>query len=122
MAGLRRALDVVGGRPFDTTVAYAWAGARRTQIQQEVRDVAIEMAVLCLEADDARGARHAVAKARAVDPDDDSEVLARYEMQAAHLDGDRNEVRAVLRRLKNQLGPEDSLHPETDALYRTLVS
>jgi len=121
-AALRRALDVVGGRPYDTTLGYVWTAARRTQIQQEVLDVARELAALCLDARDPAGVRHAVAKGRAVNPDDDSEVLARYEMQAAHLDGDRSEVRAVRQRLQTRLGPEETLHPETDALYRSLVS
>lgn len=124
IALLREALSLVNGVPYDTS-NHEWAAiGQRVELQQRVGDAAGAMAKLCLEAEvaDPAGVRFAVAKARLVDPEADSDVLLRYEMLAAAAERDLGEVRTVVRRAKERRGPDERLDGETEALFRELTS
>ncbi len=85
---LRRALDMVSGRPFDQLRKGAWSwlleGDRTDlQMQAAVADVAHLVATHSLEAGDLDLARFAVEKAMLAAPDEDTTQLNRAALAAA---------------------------------------
>jgi len=118
---LRVALELVRGRPYDAPGGYEWVNGQRTTIADTVTDGARELADLYLRQEDPEQARWAARRGRAVDPYIDNEMLGRCEMGAADLDGDLGKVRAIYRRLKDDVGPDNTLHPETEELYQRLT-
>lgn len=118
---LRLAVELVRGRPYDAPGGYEWVNGQRTTIADTVTDGACKLAELYLREGDPENARWAARRGRAVDPYNDNEMLGRCEMLAANLDGDLGKVRAIHRRLQDDVGPDHTLHPATEELFQRLT-
>ena len=115
-SALAAALVLVRGRPFlgvDPTT-YTWSDSDAQEMISAIVDVAHALAVLRLEAGDARGAREAAAKGLLAEPC--SEMLFQDSINAAKATGDRAEVDRLAARLQYEIeliDPDGSLDDET---------
>ena len=124
---LRRALELVRGRPFEDVKprSYGWAQLELAPvIEAAVVDAADHLAGLLLRAGDHAGAQWAARRGIATAPYD--ERLYRRLMLTADAAGNPAGVEAVMDELllrldEENLEPYDSLHDETRALYERLT-
>ena len=126
-ADLRRALELVRGRPFEGAKprSYGWAQLEEVPVMEAaIVDVADHLAGLSLRAGDLTGAQWAARRGLATAPYD--ERLYRRLMLIADAAGNPAGVEAVMDELLLRLDeehfePYDSLHEETRALYARLM-
>lgn len=123
--GMRRALELVRGRPFDGLRAGDWPILEGVApaIEAAVVDVAGRLAGTYLRQKNATGAAWAARKGLLVSPYD--ERLYRMLLRAADSAGNPAGVESVmselLRLVADDIEPYDSVHPSTMELYRTLT-
>jgi len=120
---LRSAIDLVRGRPFDSTRGYEWAYSESliAHIEATIADAAHQLAQLYLDAGDANAAIAVAVQGLVAAPAD--EVLYRDRMLACDLAGNPAGVESVMDELCEvvaTLEPYDDLHPETLTLYERL--
>jgi DNA-binding SARP family transcriptional activator len=120
----RKALELIGGRPFDGLRSPDWVvleGILAT-VEAGIVDVASRYAQHCLESADAPGAEWAARQGLRVSPYD--ERLYRVLMRASDAVGNPAGVESIMAELVRLVGddvePFDAVHPETLALYRRL--
>ncbi|HET7486529.1 MAG TPA: hypothetical protein VFJ85_01275 [Acidimicrobiales bacterium] len=129
MAALRDALELVRGRPFETSASgkdegFLWAlvDGLLYEMAAGVVDAAHRLVELCLQAGDLGGARWAAGRGMAASPG--NEVLCRDRMRIAAAAGSPAGVDAVMDELRTWVGVDQpcdtELDPETVALYRKL--
>lgn len=97
IATLRRALSLVGGRPFEWLLGTYDVRAHdlvATRTAEDIADAAHRMAALCLAAGDPEGARWAAQQGLLASPG--NEQLFRDRMVAANLAGKLDAVTALL--------------------------
>ena len=124
---LRRALELVRGRPFDGVRprSYGWALLDEAPLMEStIVDVADRLAGMLLDAGDHAGTRWAARRGLLAAPYD--ERLYRWLMLAADAAGNLAGVESVMDELllrldEEGLEPYDSLHEETRALYEQLI-
>lgn len=102
--GVRAALTLVTGRPFDDTPQgrYSWAIADRREICAAVADIAHELAQRCLHAGDPAGASWAAGKGLLAEPL--NEALWRDEVHAAWQAGQPQHAKDLLGDAESALG------------------
>jgi Bacterial transcriptional activator domain len=120
----RKALNLVGGRPFDGLRSDDWVileGISAT-VEAGVVDLAFRYAQACLEANDPPGAEWSARQGLRVSTYD--ERLYRVLMTAANAAGNPAGVESTFSELvhlvADDVEPFDAVHPETLALYRKL--
>ena len=119
------ALGLIRGRLFEGLKNADWILYEGVSALMESRvvDVAITHATECLEAGDAGGAEWAARQGIIVSPYD--ERLYRLLMQAADAAGNRATIVAIMAELRavvyEDVIPADTIHPETEALFRRLT-
>jgi DNA-binding SARP family transcriptional activator len=121
------ALDLVRGEPFTGVGSrYAWVGPHRRTIVAQVVDAAEELAEVRLARGDWQAAEWAARRGLRAYPSD--ERMYRLLMRAARDAGNVAGVKRVFRELCDVIAdpdlgiePEDSLHPETVALFQELA-
>ncbi|MCA0328468.1 MAG: LysM peptidoglycan-binding domain-containing protein [Actinobacteria bacterium] len=123
VADLRRALELVRGRPFlgVDPATYTWAERDTQEMISAIVDVAHELATISLALRDADSAHDAAARGLLADPA--SEQLHRDAINAAALRGDVDEVDRLAARLRAQIraiDPDGGLSDETIELLRTV--
>jgi LysM repeat protein len=123
IATLTEALDLVRGPPFRADLGYSWAHSEGLASRAEliVADAAHLLAELSLDAGDAGGALHAVARGLRAAPT--NERLFRDRMLAHDLAGDPAGVNTAMGELLAAIESDDpfaDVHPETIALYERL--
>ena len=122
---LRRALELVRGRPFDGLRASDWPILEgiAPAMEAAIVDVAGRLAGLYLREGDAAGAEWAARRGLVVSPYD--ERLYRMLLRAADTAGNPAGVESVmselLRLVADDVEPFDSVHPSTMELYRSLT-
>jgi Bacterial transcriptional activator domain/LysM domain len=122
---LGRALELVRGRPFESTRpgSYEWTVVHQAEMEAQIAEAAEQLADRRLEAGDHAGATWAARRGLRASPD--NERLYRVLLRAAHAAGNLAGVHAVwnelLRRVDDDMEPFDNLHPETVELYQRLV-
>jgi len=124
---LRRALDLVRGRPFHGVKprSYGWAQLDEVPVMESaIVDAADHLAGLLLQAGDHAGCQWAARRGLMTAPYD--ERLYRKLMLAADAAGNPSGVEAVMDELllrldEENLEPYDTLHEETRALYERLT-
>jgi DNA-binding SARP family transcriptional activator len=124
---LRRALELVRGRPFEGAKprSYGWAQLQEAPVMESaIVDLADHLAGLLLRAGDLAGAQWAARRGLATAPYD--ERLYRRLMLLADAAGNPAGVGAVMDELllrldEEHLEPYDSLHEETRTLYERLT-
>ncbi|MBV8981563.1 MAG: hypothetical protein JO086_11735 [Acidimicrobiia bacterium] len=115
-AGLQRLLE-------DESITDIHAEGFMVCIENEIADAAHQLARLCLDAGDAKGARWAARQGLRASAG--NEQLYRDAMEAADLEGNRAGVEALMNELAHVIEedcPLENLHPETVALYNELTS
>jgi DNA-binding SARP family transcriptional activator len=120
---LSSALDLVRGKPFDTSRGYEWAYSESliAHIEATIADAAHQLAQRYLDAGDAHAAIAVAVHGLVAAPGD--EILYRDRMLACDLSGNPAGVETVMDELCEvvaTLEPYDELHPETLALYERL--
>jgi len=125
LSSMRRALELVRGRPFDGLRASDWPILEGVApaIEAAVVDVAGRLAGRYLREGDATGAEWSSRKGLLVSPYD--ERLYRMLLRAADLAGNPAGVESVMseliRLVADDVEPFDSVHPSTMELYRSLT-
>ncbi|MFG2525429.1 hypothetical protein [Streptomyces sp. NPDC048527] len=120
-AMLRRALDLVQGRPFTGVPPrrYVWAEALTQNMISAVVDVADDLAARCLAARDPRGALWAAG--RGLDTAREREVLWRHRFEALAQLGAHDELEAAIQQLNQYLLDADlPMERETEETIRRL--
>jgi two-component SAPR family response regulator len=118
---LHRALEMVGGPPFDGVTGYEWAFTEGIVIDAEsaIADAAHRLAWMSLQRGDPTEANWAASRGLLAVPG--SEPLVRDRMQAAHIHGDPAAVDRIVEELIRYIettDPFDDLHPDTIALWQ----
>ncbi len=124
---LRRALELVRGRPFQGAKprSYGWAQLDEVPVMESsIVDAADHLAGLLLQAGDHAGCQWAARRGLSTAPYD--ERLYRKLMLAADAAGNPSGVEAIMDELllrldEENLEPYDTLHEETRALYERLT-
>lgn len=124
---LRSALELVRGRPFSgTSSEYVWTSHDLHVIEQEIGDVAHELAEMYLEQGDLNNAAWAAEHGLRADPY--FEVLYRDLMRIAAGAGNTAEIHATVARLRRVVSgdgdgndADDWLDPETVRVYQQLT-
>ncbi|MFE6153643.1 LysM peptidoglycan-binding domain-containing protein [Streptomyces sp. NPDC057889] len=120
-AMLRRALDLVQGRPFTGIPPrrYVWAEALTQNMISAVVDAADDLAARCLAARDPRGALWA--SGRGLDTAREREVLWRHRFEALAQLGAHDELEAAIQQLNQYLLDADlPMERETEETIRRL--
>ncbi|MFF1360996.1 hypothetical protein [Streptomyces sp. NPDC058297] len=120
-AMLRRALDLVQGRPFTGIPPrrYVWAEALTQNMISAVVDVADDLAARCLAARDPQGALWA--SGRGLDTAREREVLWRHRFEALAQLGAHDELEAAIQQLNQYLLDADlPMERETEETIRRL--
>jgi hypothetical protein len=123
MAVLRESLELVRGRPFETSSGYEWAYRELhvAHTERAVVDASHRLVTLALRADDWRLALWASEQGLMAAPDD--EAMHQDRMRAFHAGGDARGVEAAMRDLLGAVGArsaDGALQPETVELYEQL--
>ncbi len=125
---LTQALTLVGGEPLvGIGRGYGWVGSHRGMIVAQIVDAAEELAEVRLATDDWRAAEWAARQGLRAMPCD--ERLYRLLMRTAHAAGNIPGVHQVFHELCDAVAdpdagaePEETLHPDTIALYEELTA
>ncbi|MFZ3562854.1 LysM peptidoglycan-binding domain-containing protein [Streptomyces sp. BH097] len=118
---LRRALELVRGRPFTGIPPrrYAWAQTVTEDMISAVADAADDLAARCLAAGDAEGALWAAG--RGLDAGREREVLWRHRFEALAALGAHDELEAAIQQLSQYLLEADlSMEAATEDVIRRL--
>ncbi|MFG3134275.1 LysM peptidoglycan-binding domain-containing protein [Streptomyces tendae] len=118
---LRRALDLVRGRPFTGVPPrrYVWAESLTQDMISAVVDAADDLAARCLNAGDAPGALWAAG--RGLDTGREREVLWRHRFEALAQLGAHDELEAAIQQLNQYLLEADlAMERETEETIRRL--
>ena len=123
LVGLREALELVRGRPFDVPAGYEWAYEELhvAHAERVVTEAAHRLADVALEAGEWQVALSATTQGLMGAPA--SELLYQDRMRAFHASGDAGGLEAAMRELVASVGakdPDGVLQPDTVTLYEEL--